>query len=294
MDFFDTTGSRVWIYAQTEVVKDLIALRIADDLPLLFDTPVSGVSDVDGRPVVHHGDRTLACDYVVGCDGFHGVARSLVPGTGFERSFPHSWLGIMAEAPPMHHELVYAHSPRGFALASMRSPSVSRMYLQVPNGTDPTHWPDDRIWAELTARFGDHRPNPGPITAKSVLPMRAWVSPTLRHGNLFLAGDAGHIVPPTGAKGLNLAAADVTLLAAAFTHLHDTGSLALLDAYSDTSLRRVWRAEQFSHFMTTTLHVAPDQTDFDTHLQLARLRQITTSRAAATSFAEEYTGIAAG
>ncbi|MCP2271511.1 4-hydroxybenzoate 3-monooxygenase [Actinokineospora diospyrosa] len=291
VDFLGTTGARVWIYAQTEVVKDLIALRIADGLPLLFDTPVTAVSDLDGRPTIHYGDQTLTCDYIVGCDGFHGITRPLVPGTGYELSFPHSWLGILADAPPMHHELVYAHSRRGFALASMRSPSVSRMYLQVDNGEDPAAWPDDRIWSELARRFGDHQPNRGPITAKSVLPMRAWVAPTLRHGNLFLAGDAGHIVPPTGAKGLNLAVADVVLLAASLAERHRTGSADLLDAYSDSCLRRVWRAEQFSHFMTTTLHVVPGQSEFDTQLQVARLRGIVSSRAAATSLAEEYTGI---
>ncbi|GLW89491.1 4-hydroxybenzoate 3-monooxygenase [Actinokineospora globicatena] len=290
VDFLGTTGARVWIYAQTEVVKDLIALRVADDLPLLFDTPVLALTDLDGRPTVHHAGGQVVCDYVVGADGFHGVTRGLVPGVVHERTFPYSWLGILADAPPVHHELVYAHSRRGFALASMRSPTVSRLYLQVPNGTEP--WPDDEIWTELDHRLGDHHPQRGPITAKSVLPMRASVAETLRHGTLFLAGDAAHIVPPTGAKGLNLAAADVTLLAAAFDHLHRTGSPDLLDAYEHTALREIWRAEHFSHFMTTTLHLAPGQSEFDTQLQLAHLRHIVSSRAAATSLAENYTGTA--
>ncbi|RLK58240.1 4-hydroxybenzoate 3-monooxygenase [Actinokineospora cianjurensis] len=292
VDFLGTTGARVWIHAQTEVVKDLVALRLDDGLPLLFDTEVRAVTDLDGRPTVHHDGGSLVCDYVVGCDGFHGVTRGLVPGPVHERAFPYSWLGILADAPPVHHELVYAHSRRGFALASMRSPSVSRLYLQVLNGESPDAWPDSRIWTELEHRLADHRPHRGPITAKSVLPMRASVAENLRNGPLFLAGDAAHIVPPTGAKGLNLAASDVTLLAAAFDQLNRTGSPALLDAYEDTALHRVWRAQHFSHFMTTTLHLAPDQSEFDTHLQLARLRHLTSSRAATTALAENYTGIA--
>jgi p-hydroxybenzoate 3-monooxygenase len=297
-----TGGRRVMVYAQTEVVKDLIALQLADGPPLLFEAPVQAVTGADSdRPVIHfvHQGRsqTLNCAYVVGCDGYHGVSREAVPQRvrrTYERVYPYSWFGIMADVPPSCEELIYAHSPRGFALHSMRSPSVSRLYLQVPNGTDPGAWPDERIWQELATRFavdGDWELTPGPITAKAVLPMRSSVTEPMRYGRLFLAGDAAHIVPPTGAKGLNLAAADVVVLARAFAHLKDTGSPALLDAYSDTCLRRVWRGEHFSYFMTTLLHTEPGQDPFTTRLQLAQLDRITASRHAAAELAENYAGL---
>ena len=202
-----------------------------------------------GRPVIryrHAGrEQTLVCDYVVGCDGFHGVTRRSLPEGvlhSYERTYPYSWLGILADAAPVYDELVYAHSPRGFALASMRSPAVSRLYLQVPNGTDPAAWPDERIWDELDTRLasaGTRKLKRGPLTAKSVLPMRSQVTEPMRYGRVFMAGDAAHIVPPTGAKGLNLAFADVVVLARAFGEQERTGSSALLDTYSETCLRRV-------------------------------------------------------
>ncbi|WP_214411292.1 4-hydroxybenzoate 3-monooxygenase [Sphaerisporangium fuscum] len=297
-----TGGRRVMVYAQTEVVKDLIALRLREGGPLLFEAEVRAVTGADGdRPVVHfvHEGRrqTLTCDYVVGCDGFHGVTRGAVPDgvlRTYTRDYPYSWLGILADVPPSCDELIYAHSPRGFALHSMRSPSVSRLYLQVPNGTEPDEWPDERIWDELDARFaidGDWKLARGPITSKAVLPMRSFVAEPMRYGRVLLAGDAAHIVPPTGAKGLNLAASDVIVLARAFAHLRETGSAELLAAYSDTCLRRVWRAEHFSYFMTTTLHTDPGQSEFDTRLQLSQLDRIATSTAAATDLAENYTGL---
>ncbi|MFE2019041.1 4-hydroxybenzoate 3-monooxygenase [Streptomyces sp. NPDC059499] len=296
-----TGGSRVWVYAQTEVVKDLIALQLAEGPPLLFEAEAVSVSGTDtDRPVIayRHGgaERTLDCDYVVGCDGFHGVTRRSVPEgvlRSYSRTYPYSWLGILADAPPVYDELIYAHSPRGFALASMRSPAVSRLYLQVPNGEDPAAWSDARIWDELDVRLasaGSRKLERGPITAKSVLPMRSQVTEPMSHGRVFLAGDAAHIVPPTGAKGLNLAAADVVVLARAFAHLERTGSTELLDAYSETCLRRVWRAEHFSYFMTTTLHTDPAQTAFESRLQLAQLHRIADSPHAAAEFAENYTG----
>ncbi|WP_026423277.1 4-hydroxybenzoate 3-monooxygenase [Actinokineospora inagensis] len=292
VDFVELTGARVWIYAQTEVVKDLIALRLADDLPLLFEAEVQSIT-LD-PPMIHYRHdgqpHTFSCDYIVGCDGFHGVTRDLVPAPVLSRSFPYSWLGILVDAPPVHHELVYAHSRHGFALASMRSPTISRLYLQVPNGTTPDTWPDDRIWSELTTRLTPHTPNEGRITAKSVLPMRASVRQSMQQGPLFLAGDAAHIVPPTGAKGLNLAAHDVTVLAEAFTHLSQTGSPELLDAYTETCLRRIWRAQHFSNTMTTMLHISPDQTEFETQLQLSHLHHTTTSPPTTQSLAENYTG----
>jgi p-hydroxybenzoate 3-monooxygenase len=299
-----TDGRRVWVYAQTEVVKDLIALQLADGGPLLFDAEVRAVEGVDtDRPTIrytHDGrEQTLTCDYVVGCDGYHGVARTAVPETErttYERTYPYSWLGILAEAPPVYDELIYAHSERGFALASMRSPAVSRLYLQVPNGTDPADWSDERIWDELDARFAlgtepGWRLDRGPVTQKAVLPMRSSVTEPMRYGRLLLAGDAAHIVPPTGAKGLNLAAADVIVLARALARWSATGSTELLDAYSDTCLRRVWRAEHFSYFMTTTLHTDPGQSVFDTRLQLSQLERIATSPHAAAELAQNYAGL---
>jgi p-hydroxybenzoate 3-monooxygenase len=307
VDFPALTGGRsVMVYAQTEVVKDLIALQSVDGPPLLFEARVDAVEGADtDSPVIrftHEGrEQTLHCDYVVGCDGFHGVARHAIPEgvrQTFERTYPYSWLGILADVAPSNDELIYAHSERGFALLSMRSPAVSRLYLQVGNGTDPADWSDERIWDELDARFaldgGGWKLERGPITSKSVTPMRSFVAEPMRYGRVLLAGDAAHIVPPTGAKGLNLAVADVVVLARAFAHLHTTGSTELLDAYSDTCLRRVWRAEHFSYFMTTTLHPDPAQSPFDTRLQIAQLDRIAASQAAATELAENYTGLPIG
>ena len=298
-----TGGKRVWVYAQTEVVKDLIKLQLADGAPLLFEATATGVTGADtDHPTIDYTyegeDRTLTCDYVVGCDGYHGVTRGAVPEgvlKTYERVYPFSWFGILADVPPSNDELVYAHSPRGFALLSMRSHTVSRLYLQVPNGTDPTAWTDEQIWDELDARFAVDsawKLERGPITQRAVLPLRSSVTEPMSWGRVFLAGDAAHIVPPTGAKGLNLAAADVTVLARALEHLHKTGDPSALAAYSDTCLRRVWRAEQFSYFMTTTLHTDPRQSDFDTRLQISQLDRIAASPHAATELAENYVGIA--
>ncbi|GGX26567.1 4-hydroxybenzoate 3-monooxygenase [Streptomyces noursei] len=298
-----TDGRRVTVYAQTEVVKDLIALQLAEGPPLLFGARALAVTGADtDRPRVHYAhdgrEHTLTCAYVVGCDGFHGVARQAIPKSArrtFTRRYPYSWLGVLADVPPSCDELVYAHSDRGFALLSMRTPTVSRLYLQVPNDTDPADWPDERIWDELQARAAvdtvPWKPARGPLTAKAVLPLRSSVTEPMRWGRILLAGDAAHIVPPTGAKGLNLAVADVTVLARALTHRHRTGSAELLDAYSATCLRRVWRAEHFSHVMTTTLHTDPEQSPFDTRLQLSQLDRIADSRHAAAELAENYTGL---
>ncbi|MBW8821172.1 MAG: 4-hydroxybenzoate 3-monooxygenase, partial [Streptomyces sp.] len=296
-----TDGRSVMVYAQTEVCKDLIALQLKDGGPLLFEAEALAVEGADtDTPRVrfrHEGrEDVLECEYVVGCDGFWGVARKAIPAEltrVFERAYPFAWLGILADVPPSHDELVYARHDRGFALLSMRSPSVSRLYLQVPEGTDAGSWDDDAIWDELERRFetdDDWTLERGPITQKSVTPMRSYVHEPMRHGRLFLAGDAAHIVPPTGAKGLNLAVGDVVTFARALTHRKETGSAERLDAYSETCLRRVWQAERFSYDMTSLLHRAPGATPFEDRMQLARLERIAGSRAAETDLAEGYTG----
>ncbi|MFF3611908.1 4-hydroxybenzoate 3-monooxygenase [Streptomyces sp. NPDC002580] len=303
IDFPALTGGRtVTIYAQTEIVKDLVGLHLEAGPPLLFGARALAVEKPESdSPVVrfaHEGrERVLTCDYVVGCDGSHGIASAAFPaGTSrsYTHDYPYSWLGILADVPPSCEELIYARSATGFALHSMRSPSVSRLYLQVPNGTDAADWPDERVWDELAARFavdGDWRLERGPVTAKSVTPMRSSVHEPMRHGRLFLAGDAAHIVPPTGAKGLNLAVSDVRLLARGFTELRNTGSGELLDHYSELALERVWQATRFSYDMTKMLHAQPDGDAFEERTQLARLRRITASRPAAAELAANYTGL---
>ncbi|SJZ57853.1 p-hydroxybenzoate 3-monooxygenase [Marinactinospora thermotolerans DSM 45154] len=303
LDFPDLCGREVVIYAQTEIVKDLIARRLADGGKILFESRATAIEDIDtGSPRVRFTDgaaeQVLECDIVVACDGFHGIGRASLPAAvvrTFDKVYPFSWLGILADVPPSCDELIYAHSDRGFALHSMRSEQVSRLYLQVPNGTDTAEWSDERIWDELTARFaladGSWELKRGPITDKSITPMRSFVTEPMRHGSLFLAGDAAHIVPPTGAKGLNLAMHDVMLLAEALTAWDRDGSTTLLDSYSDDALRRVWRAEHFSYRMTTMLHPDPQGGDFERRLQISDLDRIAASRAAATEIAENYTGL---
>ncbi|MFE5187970.1 4-hydroxybenzoate 3-monooxygenase [Streptomyces sp. NPDC056628] len=301
IDFPSLTGGRtVTIYAQTEIVKDLVALQLAEGPPLLFEAEVLAVEKPESAaPVVrfrHEGrERTLTCDWVAGCDGFHGISRGVVPaGRSYTRAYPYAWLGVLAEVAPSCEELIYARSERGFALHSMRSPSVSRLYLQVPEGTDVRDWPDDRVWDELAARFAvddDWTLCRGPITAKSVTPMRAFVHEPMRHGRLLLAGDAAHIVPPTGAKGLNLAVSDVRILARGLVEWNRTGDSHVLDHYSELCLRRVWQATRFSDDMTRMLHTRPDGDAFDHRMQLTRLRRITASRDAAAELAANYSGL---
>ncbi|WP_018333111.1 4-hydroxybenzoate 3-monooxygenase [Actinomycetospora chiangmaiensis] len=308
VDMQALTGRNVMIWAQTEVVKDLIALRLEQGEPLLFDAEVSAVDKVDGPMsrdgealvrYTHEGvEHELRADVVVGVDGFHGVARRAIPTEAvrtYERVYPFSWLGILADAPPSSDELIYARHVRGFALLSMRSPIVTRAYIQVPNDTDPSSWSDEAIWDELEARTGladgSFRLNRGTITDKSVTPMRSFVAEPMRHGRLFLAGDAAHIVPPTGAKGLNLAVADVRVLAEAIATWAADGSEELLDAYSDTALARVWRGEHFSWTMTTMLHTVPDQDPFDEQLALSHLRLVAQSESYRTTIAENYRGV---
>ena len=300
LDFRSLTGGRwVTIYAQTEIVKDLIAARLAAGGAIEFnasDVSVSGVAS--DRPVLSYVDESgvaheLSCDVIAGCDGFHGICRPLVPDLSvYERTYPYAWLGILANAAPSTDELIYSRHTDGFALYSMRSHEVSRLYLQVPPDEPVENWPDDRIWAELQKRFAldGWSVSEGEITDKSVTAMRSFVAGPMRHGRLFLAGDAAHIVPPTGAKGLNLALSDVVILATALIAALRDGSWELADAYSGTCLERVWRATHFSWWMTSMLHVAPGQDPFDSQLQLAQLRYVTSSPAAALSLAENYSG----
>jgi p-hydroxybenzoate 3-monooxygenase len=297
LDFVDLTGRTVWVYGQTEVQKDLVAAGTADVHYEITDTELH---DVDSAPYVTYtdfsGQRRLEADVIAGCDGSFGPSRNAVPAQTFERTYPYSWLGILADVAPSTDELIYAWHPDGFALHSMRSPTVSRLYLQVPHGTDPAAWSDERIWDELARRLGHGQDGwkltPGPVTDKSVLPMRSYVQTPMRHGRLFLAGDAAHIVPPTGAKGLNLAIADVTLLAAALTGWLRDNDGTLADAYSETALRRVWRCTHFSWWMTTMLHASGDP--FDAQLQLSQLKWVTSSTAGATGLAENYAGLPIG
>jgi p-hydroxybenzoate 3-monooxygenase len=303
LDFRELTDGRtVTVYAQTEVVKDLIARRLADAGPDAIEFSVTGTEAADldtDRPVLRYTDsrgtrHEVACDAIAGCDGFHGVCRPAIPGralTSWERDYPYAWLGILADVPPSTDELIYAHHADGFALHSLRSPTVSRLYLQVDPDEDIAAWPDERIWAELGRRFGlpGWTLHQGPVLDKSITPMRSFVSAPMRYGRLFLAGDAAHIVPPTGAKGLNLALADVSVLAPALAGLvHGDDKLAA--AYSATCLDRVWRSTHFSWWMTTMLHRTPGADAMASQLQLAQLRYVVASRAAATSLAENYTG----
>jgi p-hydroxybenzoate 3-monooxygenase len=291
----ELVGRGIMIYGQTEVVKDLIAARLASGLPLRFETAIERVDAATG--VIHHAGGELECDFIAGCDGFHGVCRPAIAATlrTFEREYPFAWLGILAEAPPSSDEVTYVHHENGFALLSLRSPQLSRLYLQCRPDEDLDDWPDERIWDELQARtaLDGWSLNTGPILEKGVAGMRSFVAEPMQRGRLFLAGDAAHIVPATGAKGLNLAIADVAVLARALERWYRAGDESGLDAYSETCLRRVWRAEHFSYWMTTMLHRTSDD-PFDFKLQLSQLRWVTTSEAAARSLAENYVGLAIG
>jgi p-hydroxybenzoate 3-monooxygenase len=298
----DLTGGRaITIYGQQEVVKDLIAARLETGRPLLFEAEAVSVARLESdRPTVrfrHDGrEQELECDAIAGCDGFHGVCRDAIPEgvlSSFSREYPFGWLGILASVAPSSDELIYAYHDRGFALHSMRSPELTRLYLQCAPDEDLAAWPDDRIWAELQTRFAMEgwRLREGPIIEKGVTGLRSHVVEPMQHGRLFLAGDAAHIVPATGAKGLNLAVADVRVLARALVRWCRTGDATDLDAYSATCLRRVWRAEHFSWWMTTMLHRSDDPDPFQVKLQLAQLAYVCSSTAAATSLAENYVGL---
>ncbi len=300
VDFVDLTGRSVWVYGQTEVQKDLVAAATERGQVVHYEVTDTALHDVEtdtpSLTFVRDGvEVRLSADVVVGCDGSFGPSRAAVPSAQtWERTYPFSWLGILADVAPSTDELIYAWHPDGFALHSMRSSSVSRFYLQVPNHTSLDDWSDDRIWDGLATRFAldGWTLDTGPITERSVLPMRSFVQTPMRHGRLFLAGDAAHIVPPTGAKGLNLAVADVALLAPALVAWLRKDDPALADAYADMAVRRVWRCTHFSWWMTSMLHTSGDP--FDEQLQLSQLRWVTSSEAGAAGLAENYAGLPIG
>jgi p-hydroxybenzoate 3-monooxygenase len=303
IDLHELTGGKaITVYAQHEVIKDLVAARLAANGKIIFDASDVTVHDFDGgSPLIRFRadgrEEELRCDYIAGCDGFHGVCRPAIPAgvlTEYDHEYPFGWLGILAHAPPSSQELIYCNSERGFALFSMRSPEIVRLYIQVPNEADIADWSDARIWSELHARAaidGDWKLTEGEIFQKNIAGLRSYVCEPMQYGKLFLAGDAAHIVPATGAKGLNLAVADVRALSKAFAEFYATGKTALLENYSETCLRRVWKAQRFSWWMTTTLHRFDAHSLFDRRRQLADLDYLAGSRAAMTSLAENYVGL---
>lgn len=301
IDMAALTGRRITVYGQNEVVKDLIAARVSTGRPLLFEVADVCVRSMDSeQPNIRFtkdGEpHEIQCDFIAGCDGFHGICRPSIPASHlrvYERVYPFGWLGILANAAPSSPELVYSLHEHGFALFSMRSPTVTRLYLQCAPDEDLSQWPDDRIWEELLTRLSSNdgwKPNVGPITQKGVTGMRSFVAEPMRYGRMFLAGDSAHIVPPTGAKGLNLAIADVWRLSRALSEYYGSGRQDLLDCYSDICLRRVWRAQRFSWWMTSMLHKSDTANAFDERRQLSELEYVTSSRAAMTSLAENYVG----
>jgi p-hydroxybenzoate 3-monooxygenase len=300
LDFRKLVGKGIAIYGQQEIVKDLIARRLAEAGQILFEVDDVRVHDFDGiRPKIrfrHQGaDHEISCDFIGGCDGFHGICRPSFPSGAlapYERDYPFAWLGILAEAPPPENELIYAYHPRGFALCSMRSPTISRLYIQCDPDEDIGNWPDEKIWKELHLRLDGTRPLvAGKILQKGITPMRSFVVEPMQRGRLFLAGDAAHIVPPAGAKGMNLALADVVVLSRAITVFYQDGRSDLLEGYSATCLRRVWKAQRFAVWMTQLLHRFNFENDFEHHRQLAELDYVTNSQAAATALAENYVGL---
>lgn len=297
-----TNGRAIVLYPQHEVLKDLIAARLNQGGHILFNVKDVQLSDVSSQQprisFAHENQQSeLQCDFIAGCDGFHGIARSSIPETVqqvFSRSYPFGWLGILMQAPPSAEELIYAYSERGFALVSTRSPELQRMYIQCDPQDDIANWSDAMILEELQLRLASKdnwQLRVGPIVQKSILAMRSFVLEPMQYGRLFLAGDAAHIVPPTGAKGMNLAVADVRHLAHALALFYKEKRTELLEAYSTTCLRRVWRAEHFSWWMTSTLHRFPDDDPFQQRMQRAQLEHTVRSRAAATSLAENYVGL---
>ena len=297
-----TSGRQVMVYGQTEVTRDLMDARAAAGLSTVYEANEVSVHDFDGeRPRVRYisqgQQHELSCDFIAGCDGFHGVCRASVPPgaiTEFEKVYPFGWLGVLADVPPVSHELIYANTERGFALCSMRSATRSRYYVQCPVSDSLSHWSDDAFWAELRLRLDPQAREQlvtGPSIEKSIAPLRSFVAEPMRFGRMFLAGDAAHIVPPTGAKGLNLAASDVKYLSAALIEHYQEKSAAGIDSYSERCLRRVWRAERFSWWFTSLMHQFPEAGGFGQKVQEAELDYLVNSKAAATALAENYVGL---
>ena len=302
IDMAELTGGRsITVYAQHEVIKDLVKARLEAGGPIIFEAEVVNAGDLNtqGPKVRYVKDgtaREITCDFIGGCDGFHGICRTLIQDkiSVFERVYPFAWLGILAEAAPSSEELVYTYHERGFSLFSMRSPQITRLYLQCEPDEDLAKWTDDQIWQELLTRSATRdgwAPRQGLVLQKGVTGMRSFVVEPMQHGRLFLAGDAAHIVPPTGAKGLNLAVADVAVLARGLAEFYKAGRRDLLDRYSEICLRRIWKVQRFSWWMTSMLHRFPGETEFDRRRQLAELDYVTSSRAAMTSLAENYVGL---
>ncbi len=296
----ELTGKVVTIYGQNEIMKDLYDAYLAAGAEILFEAEAVSLADLETGPRIRFrrdgGETELACDFVAGCDGFHGMCRPSIPEhalTVYNREYPFAWVGMLSESPPISDELIYVHHERGFALFTMRSPMLSRLYVQCRPDDDIANWPDARIWEELHLRLGDLGGElaEGKVTQKAITPMRSFVAAPMRYGRLFIAGDAAHIVPPTGAKGLNLAAADIRVLARAFGDYYRHGRTDLFDRYSDICLRRVWKAQRFSWWMTSMLHRFEDQSRFDRQVQLAELDYVTGSRAAMMALAENYVGL---
>jgi p-hydroxybenzoate 3-monooxygenase len=299
-----TGGKYVTVYPQHEVIKDLVEARLKTGGQIHFHVGDVSLHDVDTtspkirfRPNKDNEVQEIVCDYIAGCDGFHGPSRPAIPHSirnEYQKVYPFGWLGILTEAPPSAPELIYANHERGFALLSTRSPQVQRLYIQVDATDHITNWSDDHIWSEMHARLESKdgfKLIEGPIFQKSIIPLKSFVCDPMQYGRLFLAGDAAHIVPPTGAKGLNLAAADVQVLARGLDAFYKTGNTEILGRYTEICLRRVWKAERFSWFMTTLLHRNHQHTPFEHRLQLADLDYVTSSRAASTSLAENYVGL---
>jgi p-hydroxybenzoate 3-monooxygenase len=298
-----TGGKRIIVYGQNEAMKDMIDARLETGKPIHFEVEETSVHSFDGdSPTIRfrkNGEgHEIACDFIAGCDGFHGICRPAFPEgalTGFDRIYPYAWLGILSQSTPPANEVAYCHSERGFALLSLRSPTLSRLYVQVDPDEDIANWPDDRIWEELELRSavagGRATIETGAITQKGITPMRSFVAAPMRFGRLFLAGDSAHIVPPTGAKGMNLAVADVRYLTGALAAHYRDNDDSLLDGYSARCLRRVWKAQRFSWWMTTMLHLNAADSPFDRKRQIAELDYVTSSRAAMTTLAENYVGL---
>jgi p-hydroxybenzoate 3-monooxygenase len=303
IDFHDLTGGKqVMVYGQTEVTRDLMALRAAQGLTSVYEAADVSLHEIEGtRPVVryvHAGvEHALECDFIAGCDGYHGVSRQSIPAdklASFERVYPFGWLGVLSDTPPVSHELIYSNHPRGFALCSMRSTTRSRYYVQCALDDRLERWSDDAFWAELRARLDEQAAATlvtGPSIEKSIAPLRSFVAEPMRFGRLFLAGDAAHNAPPTGATGLNLAAGEVGLLAGAFAEHYREGRSAGIDSYSERCLRRVWRAERFSWWFTSLMHKFPETGAFGQKMQAAELDYLVHSRAASTALAENYVGL---